>query len=159
MTDQTINPFRARRVRITEPGWASFSDVFGTALFKDGVSVEQITWQEQQRLGGILRMESAEEDEVEIRLGPSAELTRNREMGADDARVTNMDKAVIVNGEARLAVANYTRAELEDVADRKGLAGLRDIAAAWSVKGRSVNDLVHAILDAQSGATPIEHKD
>lgn len=156
MTDQVTNPFRARLIRIVEPGWETFSEVFGTVTFKDGVSIQPVPWLEQQRLGGILRIESAEEDEVEIRIGPSAELVRVRSMDADDERVTNMDKTVTVDGEVRLAVANYSRPELEDIADRKGLAGLRDVAAAWGVKGRSVNDLINGILEAQTGnAAPV----
>lgn len=150
MTD--LNPFRSRRVRITEPGWETFSDTFGTVLFDNGLSVEAVSFLEQQRLGSLIRMESAEDEEQGQEIGPTAELVRGRNLMADSDLVRNVDRAVVVGGETRLAASTFSRSELEEVADRKGLAGLRDIAAPLGVKGRSVNDMITAILQAQDGA-------
>ena len=67
-----INPFRPRKLKIVEPGWAGFNGTFGNIEFLDGVSAYPVPWPEQQRLGGIIRMESAEIEEVDIQIGPAA---------------------------------------------------------------------------------------
>lgn len=163
MTANTVNPFKSRRIRIVEAGWETYTGFFGTAEFVDAVSVHPIAWVEQQRLGGIIRMESFEEDEVDTQIGPSAELLRNRELTTEDARVQGADRAIEINGETRLASTIYTREELEEIADRKGINGLRDIGSGWGVIGRSINELIGRILNAQTlsdpapkGETPVE---
>jgi hypothetical protein len=148
-----VNPFRPRRIRIIESGWEGFTGDFGVTAFVAGVSVDLVPWIEQQRLGGLLRIESAESDEIEAQLGPSAELVRGRALAADDERVAAVNTGVAgVNGEMRLAIERFTREDLEDIADRKGINGLRDVAKAWGVKGRSIAELIHEILEAQEAA-------
>ncbi len=152
MTEKTeINPFRSRRVRIVEPGWESFNGHFGTVEFVNGLSVQPVAWQEQQRLAGLVRMDTAEDDE-EGQLGPAIELTRGRDLSTDDARVQGANRGVLINGQTRLAIETYDRDELERIADAKGIVGLRDIAKAWDVTGRSISELITKILDAQAKA-------
>ena len=43
----------------------------------------------------------------------------------------------------------YTFEQLGDVVDESGIQGLRDIAKPYGVKGRSIPDLISAILRAQ----------
>lgn len=151
-----MNPFRPRRIKITEPNFLNMSGYFGTIEFADGVSVDPVPWQEQQRLGGLIRFVSAEDDESEAQIGPAAELIRNRNMGADDERAQGVDRGVMgADGAVRLAGEFYTRDQLEEIADKKGIAGLRDVARAWGVKGRSINEMITEILTAQDkGANP-----
>jgi hypothetical protein len=151
--EDTINPFKPRRIRIEEPGWAGFTGHFGTVEFLDGVSVDPVPWIEQQRLAGLIRFASAEDGEDGAQLGPSAELSRNRDRGADDPMVARVEQMIIApDGEARLVASTVTREELEAVADAKGITGLREIAKGWNVKGRSVNELINEILEAQKQA-------
>lgn len=147
-----MNPFRPRRIRIIEPGFENMTGYFGTVDFENGVSKDQVPWQEQQRLGGLVRFVSAEEDEAETEIGPAAELLRIRDVPADDPRALAADSAVITaTGETRLAGEFYSREDLEGIADTKGIAGLRDIAKRWAITGRSITDLVNGILKAQGG--------
>lgn len=145
-----MNPFRPRRIRITEPGFQALSGYFGTIEFRDGVSIEPVHWLEQQRLGGLVRFVSAEDDEAGLEIGPAAEMVRHRDMDADDERTKATDAAVTtVDGGVRLVGETYSRDDLEDIADKRGIAGLRDIAKAWGVKGRSINEMITEILAAQ----------
>lgn len=144
-----INPFRPRRLKIVEAGWAGYNGTFGNVEFLDGVSVHPVPWLEQQRLGGIIRMESAEESEDAAQVGPAAELVRARGMSADEDRAKGNDTVVIIDGEAKLTGAYFTRDELEKVADDKGITGLRTIAVTVGAKGRSINELINEILERQ----------
>lgn len=47
---------------------------------------------------------------------------------------------------ANAKTSKYSREDLEAIADTKGIAGLRAIADEFGVKGRSVSDLIEAIL-------------
>lgn len=147
-----MNPFRPRRVRLAEPGWATYSGHVGTALFEAGVSVEPISFREQQIIGGIIRIESLDDGEEGTQIGPAAELVRSRHIDADHERVAAANTGVAAgsHGEIRLAAERYTRDELEALADRRGITGLREIAAPYGVKGRSINELIGEILDMQA---------
>lgn len=151
-----MNPFRPRRVRLAEPGWAGYNGFVGTVLFENGISVDLVSFREQQILGGIMRLESADENETGTQLGPAAELLRSRDIDADHERVAATAQGVPVgeHGEIRLAVERYTREELEEIADRRGITGLRDIAAPYGVKGRSITELINEILQAQNAGDP-----
>jgi len=156
MSDDTVthpSPFRPRRLRIEQAGWAGYTGHFGTVLFQDGVSVDAVTWQEQQRLGGLIMVVSAEENEIDHQVGPSAELVRGRDLVHSEAMVAGTDTAVTTpDGSTKLSGELLSREELEDIADRKGIAGLRDVAKAWNVKGRSVSELIGDIVEAQDRA-------
>ena len=45
---------------------------------------------------------------------------------------------------------SYTRAQLEAIADKKGINGLREISDPLNVKGRSVTELIDKIVEAQA---------
>lgn len=146
-----MNPFRPRRVRIVEPGWEGYNGFLGMTPFAEGLSVDLVPFHQQQILGSIVRIESADDGEESRQLGPSAELVRSRDIAFDHERVAATDQGVPVgdHGEMRLAVERYTRGELEDIADRRGIAGLREIGDAYVVKGRAIGELIDAILEAQ----------
>lgn len=147
-----FNIHRPRRLRLIEAGWEGFSDFFGTVQFKDGVSVEPVAWVEQQRLGGMIRMVSAEDGENDAGVGPAEDLTRGRDR-LHTPELVDAGKTIIqANGVITVAGALMTRQELEAVADAKGLAGLRDVAKPWGVTDRSVIGLINAILRAQTEA-------
>jgi hypothetical protein len=155
-----LNPFRARRVRIAQAGWGGYTGHFGTVEFLDGASVEPVSWPEQQRLGGLVLIVSMEtgggEDDAQI--GPSAELVRTRGVPHSDALMAGIDVVVAApDGSLKMASEMLNRDELEAVADRKGIAGLRDIAVAWKVRGRSINEMINAILEAQEKASLGNH--
>jgi hypothetical protein len=45
---------------------------------------------------------------------------------------------------------NYTQLELEALADKEGITGLREVAEAYGVKGTSIVGLISGILAASS---------
>ena len=134
-----------KHLKIVEPGYANFAGTFGTVEFKDGVSVYPVSAVETQRLQALLRIEAVGE-EVEEKVAPmfvnlptSAELA-----GAGRVHVPEPELGDSVpDGKV------WTREELEGVADKRGIKGLREIAAGFGVAGKAIGDLIGAILAKQ----------
>ena len=139
--------FRPRRVRIVEPGLVGSTGFIGYTEFKDGVSVAPVTWREAQLLGSSFRIEDA--DEPGYLISPVAETERTRERPADDPVCKLVDEGKHMVGETQV---RHTREQLEEIADKKGLSGVRDIARIWGRTGRSIVECVNAVLDAQEEA-------
>lgn len=72
------------KIKITEPGWAGFSDMLGTTQFENGVSVDSVSAQEALRLGAILRIEEVNENGDSMgQVGATVEMVHNRFVPAE----------------------------------------------------------------------------
>lgn len=151
----SFNTFKPRRIKIVEPNWDGYTGWFGQVEFKDGVSIEVVSHVDQMRLGAILRIESAEDSEEGTQINQGADLLRIRKTEAAAAEVTKVGTGVNTGEETISAVELpiYTREQLEDIADKRGINGLRDIAKVYNVVGSSINTLIDKILKAQA---PVE---
>lgn len=142
-----MDAYKPRRLRITEPGLDNYNGLFGMVEFVEGVSVHQVGWQEAARLGANVRV--VDYDEPERQVGPVSDYERIKHTTADAPMVKAMDTGIFVDGEIKSATQRFTRAELEDIADKQGLAGVRAIANAVGRTGRSIAQCVDAVLEAQ----------
>lgn len=127
-------------LKITEAGYDNFCGHFGTIEFVDGVSTHPVTSLEALRMQALLRVESIG-DEVDETFDmkvtfESAAPQRQPEVGHEPAP------------EAALAAKKWTRDELEAIADKHGIKGLREITSAMGISGKSISDLISAILAA-----------
>lgn len=156
------------QVKITDPGFAGFTGHFGTVWFEDGVS-EHISSAEAERLGCIVKCEtlegqnpSATQRMVDIQQKNLDELLaegkgvvgadRNAEQKPAQVEQPAGDQADQVNQpvakteEATVATAGgkptFTRKQLEELADKEGIAGLRNIGSQYGVKGRSIVEII-----------------
>lgn len=137
----------ARRIRLTEPAFVNYTGPFGPVNFTDGLSDDKVEWQEASRLAANVRCEDA--DMPGYQLGEVAEGERHRLRKADAPVIRAMEVAEKTDTGLRLASQQFTREELAKIADEKGLAGVRDIARAWGKTGRSIEECIAAILNAQ----------
>jgi hypothetical protein len=132
------------RYKIVEPGWEGFSDRLGYIEFKDGVSVDDISRAEAERLSGVVRLETFED---EPKSHSAAELQRELEAGnstiALEIHPAAPKTSPISGGKT------YTADELAAVADSDGIRGIRSIAAAFDLKGTSIAELIVQVLAAQ----------
>jgi len=133
------------KVRITEPGWETFTGQFAEVEFADGVSTVELSGFQIARLGASVRLESLDG----LQQSPSADLVRHAEMNADDAAGFDAVNLEVAPGKELKKI--YTRAELEEVADKEGIAGLRLIGDTHGIKSRKIVELMELILKAQSG--------
>lgn len=62
---------------------------------------------------------------------------------------------VIPQTQEKQVVSQYSRDQLEDIADTKGLAGLREVGTELGVKAGSINELIERILEI-SGTSEVK---
>ena len=148
-----MEDMKPRRLRIVEPGLANYTGPIGGEEFVDGVSMHPVSWREANRIGAAMQVEDY--DEPGYRVSPAEQMFRIRTTPADDSQVNAVGRAIMVDGEIKEAATLYTRKDLEEIADKRGLAGLREVAAQWNVSARAINDMITRILEAQlEGAKP-----
>lgn len=161
------------QVKITDPGFAGFTGHFGTVWFNDGVS-EHISGAEAERLGCIVKCEtlagvnpSATQRMVDIQNKNLDELMAEGKgiVGADRGQVQSPQSNQTVSGataaEAQKTPAgikpslNFTREQLEALADSEGIVGLRNIGTQHGVKGRSIAEIINELMQIQATANPV----
>lgn len=131
------------KLRIIEPGWTNFTGDLGGVPFENCVSTRDVTRREAFSLSNSIRVETLEGknpsssqealDALSIPMGV-AELVVSAEVEAPKPEPTG-----------------YTRAQLEAVADSKGIEGLREIGRTVGVSSKSINGLIDLIINAQGG--------
>lgn len=148
-------------IKITQPGWENFSDAIAEVEFKNSVSVEPLSRQMIDRISAIIACSICEPngkvlDEhagvaqrlvggvtipVEV-LEPMAKASE-RDAAAEQKRLQE-NSSNIPGGRF------YTVKELEDIATKTGIRGLREAAAPWGVRGREIPKLIEQIMEAQA---------
>jgi len=144
------------KVKITEPGWETFTGNFGGVEFVNGASEREITEFEMARIAGSVRVvdiatgkqlndAATLSENIGTVLEPRDEASKISPKAFEDLQKP-ADAAPAAPGVAK----TYTNDELLAIADKNGIAGLRDIAAPLNVKGRAIPELIENILAAQS---------
>lgn len=165
------------QVKITDPGFAGFTGHFGTVYFENGIS-EHISSAEAERLGCIVKCEtlegvnpSATQRMVDIQSKNLDELLAQGAgvVGADRAKTQSPEQVLGAvesqAGQANQVVENqpqiqpgvkpgldFTRADLEALADREGISGLRNLGSQFGVKGRSIVEIIDELLAIKATA-------
>lgn len=134
------------KIRMIEDAYKSFTGDFGPVSFVDGVSRE-VTFLEAQRIGNLVQVENIEDG-----TNPSSsQLYLN-------VQAVPMDVALTINSTTGVLAVEapkpkqWTREELEAIADKGGIAGLRQVSEPMGVKDVSIVKLIDKILDAQDAA-------
>lgn len=134
------------KIKIVEPGWETFSDHLGFVLFKDGVSVEDVSPAEAARLASIVRIET-----LEGRNPSPAQMILDNWSGPMIVATTDTADAAMA-----ASAVSWTQEELSAIADEKGIKGLREIGDALGVKGTGISDMISKIVEATKGAAAAE---
>lgn len=168
------------KVRIVSKGWENFTGSLGfQAMFRNGVSVEDLNQRQIARIASSLRVVNADTGE---QVGPAvtaqslynktmpvarpvktleqakSEQAESREqLAAAAEEQAKADKASLAEAKAKAEAAVedivvYSRQELEAIAANEGIGGLREISEPLGVKGRAITELVNEILKAQDEA-------
>lgn len=147
------------KVKLTGPYAGKTGVLFGRFPFVDGVSVNKLHFIEAQLLATEARgLVMLDDDGAE--LGPVVPGAMPMAISdttpvvtlrkAEDA-VGKIDVVKEDNGEITHSVVETAaipdRAGLEKIADKKGIAGLREIAETLGVRGKSIPELINKILE------------
>lgn len=138
-----------QRIRITEKGWNGYTGYFGGIEFVNGLSKEPVESMHSTRLGSLIRVQLVDSD---FQAGDAANLQRAMRTEAEvipESPRTSMENLTPAAKPAEPAPPAHTRESLEAVADKMGIAGLREIAEPMRVKGRGIQELIEEILKAQ----------
>lgn len=188
------------KVRLTGRGMATFSSYMGKTLFKDGISVDDVSPAEIRLLGAITSIEVIDEDgatrqgghnadhaaartrmqapkaeyhprgedapaRAEITPAPELHEPPKRKALDEDEAEDALEAALnngdgdddFVGGTAEEALTPiYTETDLAEIAERKGIKGLREIAEPMGVRARSIGEMIAAILHRQKNPK-VEH--
>lgn len=141
-------------VIIKSETFSNFTGVMVGAYFENGKTVEPIPYRDAQTLGAIMEVETDEGQ------NPNPAETMWRGYNTTDA---DQAKRVIQSAEPvekrigkkakveqpKQALPTFTRDELEAIADKSGIAGLRKVGETFGIKARSIEELIEEILAAQ----------
>lgn len=150
-------------LKIVSKGWAGYNGQLNIITFKDGISTEPVIRRVADRIAACVQVvecdadgnEGAEAVNVGVQHRLIDETASRAPIAKPLATQTEADKQM----EARLDAARaltapidslFTREDLEKIADEKGIKGLRDVADAWSVKGRGIPELIEKVLAQQA---------
>ncbi|WP_342234645.1 hypothetical protein [Inquilinus sp. OTU3971] len=143
------------RIRIIERGFEAYTGPLGLIEFKDGLSVrDDLDLGEVNRLAAAMRIEREDGKQA----GQGAALVEAHRSAVVESvaalpRDTKKDEQPPADPNASKAPAApaeiYTREQLGELADKDGMKSLREVAAGYGVKSKSVAGLIDAIIDAQ----------
>lgn len=146
------------RIKIVQKGWEGYTGFIAHVEFKDGVSVDKLTEIDVNRISANILCVSVDDEGNEgEQSGNAAWLVKNTLTPAEVNKpldfATEEDlkpntKSKLERG-IRPTDITYGANDLEDIADRDGIKGLRKIGDLWEVKGRSIPEMITAILGAQ----------
>lgn len=147
-----------KHLKIVAKGFEGYNGLLGQDRFVDGVSVEPLPRNVRDRLSATMQMIEIDAEGEEQAAGVAHRLVSDSEMRApvleESPRMTESEKIEemrqrILRGEKIPVSRFYTLGELEAVADKSGIKGLRVIADPWGLKSKRIVDLIRAILTAQ----------
>ncbi len=149
-----------KKLKIIQPGYHGYTGPIGRYEFVDGISVDAISRPDRDQLATAFQFMEVDEHGKEEFAGIThrmvAEAAARAPILEPLKRDTEEDKAIeqkrlasnkiAITGNMKL----HSREDLEAVASKSGIAGLRKIAELWHVKHRSIPSLIEMILDAQA---------
>lgn len=138
---------KSQRLRIVEKGWKNFTGPLGGVMFKESISVEPVDPVAAARLGSVVRIERIDTND---QAGYGAEMQRIVDVKAEVVEELPRGVESVVVMPKKQTTPEYTREDLEKIADEKGIAGLRVIADPLGIRGRGISELISEILKGQS---------
>lgn len=143
------------RIRLIEPGFERYTGNIGDVNFVDGLSERGISQNQADRIAAVMRVKV---ESGEGAVGAARLVTLKGERAAVEAprpRVSEQqpESKPAAEPAAQSAPAPeriYTEEELAQIADAKGIAGLREIGKSYGVKDKSIGGLIREILEAQA---------
>lgn len=141
------------KLRLTAAGFESYTGQMGVIQFVDGVSTGDVLPVDAIRVAGIIGAEWEDGSPANVSQryldnmhtqAPTDAEQRQADI-ADAPKTVDTDEA---KDKAELLGVTYTEEQLAEIADKQGIAGLREIADPLGIKGNSIAGLVAAILKA-----------
>jgi len=144
-------------LKCAKPTHKDFNGHIGRYRFENGVSAEKINRRERDRMAAAMEFEEIDDDGNIIPAGGAYRMIALSAAGAPTMpafdRQTEEEKSqekISLTPLLSAVPPIYTKEELDAVADKSGISGVREVAAHWDVKHRSIVVLMQMILDSQA---------
>lgn len=147
-----------KRIKIVETGWENYTSELCGVQFVDGVSKEPVPRHQADRVGAIIKVVEIDKDGEGASVGQASRMVNGVTIAAPVVNGMRQPSGDEIEAERKLMASKagtrpasvfYTREALEEIADHKGLKGLREVAAPWDVRDRAIPALIKEILAAQ----------
>lgn len=149
------------KIQLLEGGYEKMNGYFGHVYFENGISVDDVSEADARLFASITPVRVVGEGKI---VGDNERYQGAMEVAAVSVNYPTLadiqrgevqqvsEKVAPVEQEQSAKI--YTQQELEAIADKKGIAGLREIGDPLGVKGTSVLKLIEAIMAKQSPVQP-----
>lgn len=139
------------KLRLTAPGWQTYTGQMGVIFFENGVSVTDVLAIDAVRVAGVIGAEWEDGTPANVsqiyldNMQTEAAVAKDNREPEATVEAKLVDAAPVI---ADLMAPAYTEEQLAAIADKQGIAGLREIAEPLGVKGNSIAGLISSILKA-----------
>lgn len=138
-------------VKIVEKGFGKFNGMLEGVQFNDGVSEEPLSEASAERIGAFMKIVDA--DDPDRRLGIGYRIAEARKQGKAPRKPlewvqrtkTGKEKKPIKK-QAKTVNYDFTKEQLEDIADKGGIQDLRKVAEQYDVRGRSIAEIIDSLM-------------
>ena len=144
------------KLRLTEPGFATYTGQMGVVDFVDGLSIGDVLTIDGIRISAAIGAEWEDGSASNVGEMYLSAMDVPAHVGTQDFKpvaAPEPEPERPIKGSLDLAppAEQYTRESLAAVADKSGIAGLREIADKLGIKGMSINGLIDSILKTPQG--------
>jgi hypothetical protein len=148
------------KIKLTQEGWAGYNGQMGVLQFVDGLSTTEVPFRDAARMSAVMSCEFEDGSSC----NPAQRLLDTMGQEAVVGRETEVETAAppastvvpsLTEQPAIIQKAEYTVAQLEEIADAKGIVGLRDIATPLGIKSNSITGLIAELTKAGMVAKPV----
>lgn len=143
------------KLKIIEAGWVNFTGNMGGVDFVDSVSVGEVSERQAFVIANLISVETLEGVNPSSSQQALAALTVPMEVVENIVAPVVLKTEVKVESKAEakaeVEAVKYSRAQLEAIADAKGVEGVREIAKPMGLYAKSINGLIDQIINKQGG--------
>jgi hypothetical protein len=130
------------KIKLTQPGWETYSGPMAGAMFENGLA-DNVTPRVAAKIGNIVQCETEDGE------NPSMSQQIINSQATNMSAVTLLEAGDKAPKDEVKPARIYTQQELEAIADKRGIDGLREIAKPLGLKGVSIAKLLVAIVEKQ----------
>lgn len=138
------------RLKLLQAGFENYTGQMGVTFFQNGLSVNEVSEQDARRMAAVLQCETVDGESMNVaqKLLDSMNteaIVKNVDYASDEQKAEEQPQAPAEPAPQ----AKHTAESLAAIADEHGIAGIREVAEQFSLKGNSIAGLIDAILKAQ----------
>lgn len=154
------------KIKLTQPGFETYNGQMGVTFFEEGLSVSDVLVQDAIRMSAVMLCEWEDGTSPNIAQSlidnsdtPAPTFVSGEdgqhELNDDEIKAAQEVQAALIQAGAPVG-PSYTFEQLAEIADAKGIQGLREISDPLGIKSNSIKNLIDAIVKVTAPAPAVE---